>query len=151
MQLINHYTYEPLYWTVNRQRLRTPLRSSLVDQRVAMHAGVSMISDPRDHPDNANLPTSNQPATILGTTIAFLVGRISWHLFSPHVVFSFTNHQQSVAFVFLSLRLWVRVKDHLWGWDDAFVVLAGTASFIGDILVCLSMIQREYDTSSPPN
>jgi hypothetical protein len=27
----------------------------------------------RDHPDNANLPTTNRPETILGTTITFLV------------------------------------------------------------------------------
>ncbi|XP_014560327.1 hypothetical protein COCVIDRAFT_89338 [Bipolaris victoriae FI3] len=73
------------------------------------------VANPRDHPDNANLPTSNQPATIIGTTVAFL----------------------SIAFITLCLRLWVRIKDRLWGWDDCFVVLAGIASFCGDILVCM--------------
>ncbi|EMD64248.1 hypothetical protein COCSADRAFT_181377 [Bipolaris sorokiniana ND90Pr] len=73
------------------------------------------VTNLRDHPDNANLPTSNQPATIIGTTVAFL----------------------SIAFITLSLRLWVRIKDHLWGWDDCFVVLAGIASFCGDVLVCI--------------
>lgn len=42
----------------------------------------------------------------------------------------------------MSLRLWVRIKDRLWGWDDAFIILAGIASISGDILVCLSMIPR---------
>ncbi|EMD88857.1 hypothetical protein COCC4DRAFT_137122 [Bipolaris maydis ATCC 48331] len=73
------------------------------------------VTNPRDNPDNANLPTSNQPATIIGTTVAFL----------------------SIAFLTLSLRLWVRIKDRLWGWDDSFVVLAGIASFCGDIIVCI--------------
>jgi hypothetical protein len=38
----------------------------------------------------------------------------------------------------MSLRLWVRIRDHLWGWDDAFVLLAGVASIVGDSMVCLS-------------
>jgi hypothetical protein len=38
----------------------------------------------------------------------------------------------------MTLRLWVRVRDNLWGWDDAFVVLAGMASLVGDCFVCLS-------------
>lgn len=80
-----------------------------------MSTEVNYMTHPRDHPDNAHLPTTNQPATILGTTIAFL----------------------GVAFITLCLRLWVRIKDRLWGWDDFFVVLAGVASFFGDIMVCL--------------
>lgn len=31
------------------------------------------FADPRDHPDNAHLPLTNRPETILGTTITFLV------------------------------------------------------------------------------
>jgi hypothetical protein len=38
----------------------------------------------------------------------------------------------------MSLRLWVRIRDKLWGWDDAFVVFAGIASIAGDSIVCLS-------------
>ncbi|KAF1850087.1 uncharacterized protein K460DRAFT_372457 [Cucurbitaria berberidis CBS 394.84] len=73
------------------------------------------IPFPKSHPDNANLPTANQPATLLAITISFL----------------------SVAVLAISLRLWVRIRDRLWGWDDAFVLFAGTASLIGDVLVCL--------------
>lgn len=54
-------------------------------------------------------------------------------------IISTTNDQQSLAVITLSLRLWVRIKDRLWGWDDLFVVLAGIASFVGDIMVCMSM------------
>jgi hypothetical protein len=32
-----------------------------------------LLQDPTNHPDNANLPNVNQPATILGVTVAFLV------------------------------------------------------------------------------
>ncbi|KAH7069965.1 hypothetical protein BKA63DRAFT_494157 [Paraphoma chrysanthemicola] len=73
------------------------------------------LSDPRDHPDNANLPNVNTAATIIGVTIAML----------------------SLAIICTSLRLWVRVRDRLWGWDDAFVFLAGATSIVGDTMVCL--------------
>jgi hypothetical protein len=32
-----------------------------------------LLQDPKEHPDNANLPNVNQPATILGVTVSFLV------------------------------------------------------------------------------
>ncbi|KAL7775548.1 hypothetical protein CFE70_009391 [Pyrenophora teres f. teres 0-1] len=73
------------------------------------------IPDPKHHPQNAHLPNVNQPETILGVTLAFL----------------------GVAVITLSLRIWVRIRDRLWGWDDFFVILAGIASFVGDILVCM--------------
>jgi hypothetical protein len=38
----------------------------------------------------------------------------------------------------MSLRLWARFRDSLWGWDDLFVLLAGIASIVGDSFVCLS-------------
>ena len=38
-----------------------------------MGANDTLIPDPRSLPDNANLPTVNQPATMLGVTISFLV------------------------------------------------------------------------------
>jgi hypothetical protein len=38
----------------------------------------------------------------------------------------------------MSLRLWVRIRDRLWGYDDAFVLLAGMSSVAGDCMVCLS-------------
>ncbi|KAF1828952.1 hypothetical protein BDW02DRAFT_613550 [Decorospora gaudefroyi] len=71
--------------------------------------------DPRTHPDNANLPNINQAGTIIGVTSAFL----------------------SLAFIALSLRLVVRIRDRIWGWDDVFVVIAGTASFLGDVMICI--------------
>ncbi|EDU49410.1 conserved hypothetical protein [Pyrenophora tritici-repentis Pt-1C-BFP] len=74
-----------------------------------------VIPDPRNHPENANLPNVNQPETILGVTLAFL----------------------AIAVITLSLRIWIRIRDRLWGWDDFFVILAGIASFVGDILVCM--------------
>ncbi|KAL1799499.1 hypothetical protein ACET3X_003536 [Alternaria dauci] len=80
-----------------------------------MSSGTPLSPDPRHHPDNANLPNINQPATIRGVTIAFL----------------------SLAITTLSLRLLFRIKDRLWGWDDVFVVLAAVTSFIGDIMVCM--------------
>lgn len=80
-----------------------------------MIARANLIPDPRNHPDNANLPLTNQPQTLWGCTIAFL----------------------SLAVIAVLLRTWIRVKDRLWGWDDAFVVLACMASIIGDTMVCL--------------
>ncbi|CBX96341.1 hypothetical protein IAQ61_001510 [Plenodomus lingam] len=74
-----------------------------------------VTAHPHLHPDNANLPTTNQAATILGVTISFLF----------------------VAFITLCLRLWVRFRDRLWGWDDAFVLLACLTSIAGDSMVCL--------------
>ncbi|KAH9876632.1 hypothetical protein J1614_003764 [Plenodomus biglobosus] len=71
--------------------------------------------NPHAHPDNANLPSSNQAATILGITISFL----------------------GIASLTLALRLWVRFRDRLWGWDDAFVLLACLTSVVGDTMVCL--------------
>ncbi|KAF1937794.1 hypothetical protein EJ02DRAFT_514971 [Clathrospora elynae] len=74
----------------------------------------TLFPDPRNHPDNANLPNINHQATIIGTTIAFLFA----------------------AIIAIGLRVWVRVRDRLWGWDDAFVVIAGVASIAGDSVVC---------------
>ncbi|KAF2848643.1 hypothetical protein T440DRAFT_491055 [Plenodomus tracheiphilus IPT5] len=75
----------------------------------------SATDSPHAHPDNANLPSANQPATFLGVTITFLC----------------------IAFISLALRLWVRYRDRLWGWDDAFVLLACLTSIVGDVMVCL--------------
>lgn len=47
---------------------------------------------------------------------------------------------QTLAILAASLRLWSRFRDRLWGWDDAFVFLAGIASIAGDSMVCLSML-----------
>ncbi|CAO2647500.1 Nn.00g084220.m01.CDS01 [Neocucurbitaria sp. VM-36] len=80
-----------------------------------MRDDTTPIPDPRSHPDNANLPTINQPATTLGITIAFL----------------------SIALLAISLRLWARIRVRLWGWDDAFVLLAGVSNIVGDTMVCL--------------
>ncbi|KAF2116991.1 hypothetical protein BDV96DRAFT_490454 [Lophiotrema nucula] len=66
-------------------------------------------------PDNSNLPTVNKPETVLGTTITFL----------------------SIAFIAISLRLIVRLRERIWGWDDLFVFLAGVSTGIGAIITCL--------------
>ncbi|KAG9193742.1 hypothetical protein G6011_03777 [Alternaria panax] len=80
-----------------------------------MSTDTALLPDPKQHPDNTNLPNVNEPATIVGVTVAFLALAIST----------------------LSLRLWFRIKDRLWGWDDFFVVLAAVASLIGDTMVCM--------------
>ncbi|KAI4619067.1 hypothetical protein J4E83_006019 [Alternaria metachromatica] len=80
-----------------------------------MSTDTALLQDPKNHPDNASLPNVNEPATILGVTVSFL----------------------ALAIFTLSFRLWFRIKERLWGWDDVFVVLAATASFIGDIMVCM--------------
>jgi hypothetical protein len=49
----------------------------------------------------------------------------------------------------MTLRLWVRIRDSLWGWDDAFVVLAGMASLVGDCFVCLSKASAILWTKPP--
>lgn len=43
-----------------------------------MSTDTVLIPDPKNHPDNAHLPTVNEPATLLGITIAFLVGTHPW-------------------------------------------------------------------------
>ncbi|KAF2123975.1 hypothetical protein P153DRAFT_142057 [Dothidotthia symphoricarpi CBS 119687] len=80
-------------------------------------SGVSayLYSDPRQNPDNANLPTINRPETILGVTITFML----------------------IAAIAISLRLWVRFRDRTWGWDDIFLGLAVISNTTGDILVCM--------------
>lgn len=80
-----------------------------------MRAQPRLVPDPRAAPDNLNLPLVNQPATILGCTITFL----------------------SIAVLAVIFRVWIRIKDRLWGWDDAFVVLACVTSIVGDTMVCL--------------
>jgi hypothetical protein len=44
----------------------------------------------------------------------------------------------------MSLRLWVRIRDRLWGCDDVFVLLAGIASIVGDSMVCLSKLSITF-------
>ncbi|KAF2735823.1 hypothetical protein EJ04DRAFT_179467 [Polyplosphaeria fusca] len=68
-----------------------------------------------EHPDNANLPVVNRPETVLGTTITFIV----------------------VAFIAICLRLYVRFRARLWGWDDLFVFLAGASTAVGSSITCL--------------
>ena len=38
-----------------------------------MSTDTALLQDPKNHPDNANLPNVNEPATILGVTVSFLV------------------------------------------------------------------------------
>jgi hypothetical protein len=39
-----------------------------------MNMDSEIFADPRQHPDNANIPNVNRPETIIGVTITFLVG-----------------------------------------------------------------------------
>ncbi|KAL5118644.1 hypothetical protein ACEQ8H_003495 [Pleosporales sp. CAS-2024a] len=71
--------------------------------------------DARKSPYNANLRTVNLPQTLIGVTLTLL----------------------SLAVIAMSLRLWVRFRDRLWGWDDLFVLCAGLISVVGDTFVCL--------------
>jgi hypothetical protein len=36
----------------------------------------NLVGNPRDHPDNANLPNINKQATIIGVTLTFLVSSL---------------------------------------------------------------------------
>jgi len=71
--------------------------------------------DPHGNPANANLPLANRESTALGVSIAFL----------------------STAVLAVMLRLWVRLRDRFWGWDDTFVLLACISSIAGDTVVSL--------------
>ncbi|KAF2463101.1 uncharacterized protein BDR25DRAFT_298639 [Lindgomyces ingoldianus] len=68
-----------------------------------------------EHPDNANLPVVNRAETVLGCTISFLI----------------------VACLAVSLRLYIRFRERLWGWDDLFVLFAGLSTIAGSCIVCL--------------
>ncbi|KAF2267340.1 hypothetical protein CC78DRAFT_614279 [Lojkania enalia] len=68
-----------------------------------------------EHPDNANLPLSNRPETILGTTISFI----------------------TIAFLAIGFRLYMRYRERIWGWDDLFVFLAGVSTAIGSAFTCM--------------
>jgi len=71
--------------------------------------------NPRDDPMNADIPNVNKPATIIGVTVTML----------------------TLGIMAMTLRLWVRIRDRLWGCDDAFVLFAGLSSVVGDSMVCL--------------
>ncbi|KAF1953064.1 hypothetical protein CC80DRAFT_165408 [Byssothecium circinans] len=66
-------------------------------------------------PDNSNPPISNKPETIRGVTLTFI----------------------GIALTAVSLRMFVRWKGKIWGWDDLFVVLAAIAVTTGSILICM--------------
>jgi len=74
-----------------------------------------LSADPHQNPVNAHLPLANRQSTFYGVSIAFLVA----------------------AIIAVTLRLWVRSRDRLWGWDDVFVILACISSVAGDTVVCL--------------
>ncbi|ORX92793.1 hypothetical protein BCR34DRAFT_500434 [Clohesyomyces aquaticus] len=67
------------------------------------------------HPDNANLPVVNRPETVLGCTITFL----------------------TIACLAIALRLYVRYRERIWGWDDLIVLFAGFWAITGNCIVCL--------------
>ncbi|KAF2876070.1 hypothetical protein BDV95DRAFT_216366 [Massariosphaeria phaeospora] len=67
------------------------------------------------YPENEAVPVANRPQTIQGVTLAFL----------------------GLAWVAASLRLYVRCKSALWGWDDLFVGLAAVVAAAGAVFLCL--------------
>lgn len=67
-----------------------------------------------DHVDNANLPTINRAATIIGVATSFL----------------------GVALFAVTFRLCIRIRDRLLGWDDLFVLLAAICTTVGSTLTC---------------
>lgn len=73
--------------------------------------------------DDGYIPAVNRPETILGVTITFLVSTDVGVLVECH---SLTT-AQGFACIAISLRLYVRLKDRLWGYDDLFVFLAGVS------------------------
>lgn len=81
---------------------------------VGLHKSTLHV-DPRQHPDNANIALSNRPATILGVTITFLI----------------------VANLAALLRIYVRFRERLWGWDDVCIFVAAAAIIVGSSLICL--------------
>lgn len=56
-----------------------------------MSNNTDYFTNPKNHPDNAHLPTLNQPATILGITIAFLVCGI------PELSMNFLNISTNIS------------------------------------------------------
>jgi hypothetical protein len=45
-----------------------------------MNMDSEIFADPRQHPDNANLPNVNRPETIIGVTVTFLVRQFLAHM-----------------------------------------------------------------------
>ncbi|KAF2439577.1 hypothetical protein P171DRAFT_458070 [Karstenula rhodostoma CBS 690.94] len=66
-------------------------------------------------PEDIHIPLSNKPETIIGVVTTFLC----------------------LSALAVSLRLLVRYKDRLWGWDDFFIVLAAVACGGGSLITCL--------------
>jgi hypothetical protein len=48
-------------------------RPDLKRKPAIMKMDSKIFADPRQHPDNANLPNVNRPETIIGVTVTFLV------------------------------------------------------------------------------
>lgn len=48
-------------------------RPICTDSKPSQRDSTFSMGDPRDHPDNANLPHINQPETLIGVTVTFLV------------------------------------------------------------------------------
>ncbi|KAF1993834.1 hypothetical protein P154DRAFT_587718 [Amniculicola lignicola CBS 123094] len=85
---------------------------------------------PDNHPLNQYIPIANRPETLYGTSITFCI----------------------VAVIAVSLRLYVRCRNKLWGYDDLFVFLAAVAITVGTGLTCLmpaAGMGKHYNTLSP--
>jgi len=77
-----------------------------------------------EHPvDDGYIPVVNRPDTVRGVVISFLVST-TVGTFLP---IALAHTSQGIACIAVGLRLYVRLKDRLWGWDDLFVFLAAVS------------------------
>src|ERR1700712_5593437 len=77
-----------------------------------------------EHPvDDGYIPVVNRPDTVRGVVITFLVS----NTVGMFLEFTLAYTYQCIACIAVGLRLFVRLKDRLWGWDDLFVFLAAVS------------------------
>lgn len=73
------------------------------------------------HPvDDGYIPVVNRPDTVRGVVISFIVSTTVGTFLQLTLAYT----SQIIACIAVGLRLYVRLKDRLWGWDDLFVFLA---------------------------
>jgi hypothetical protein len=80
-----------------------------------------------EHPvDDGYIPLINRPDTVRGVVVTFIVSTDAETFFWLSLAY---NHQ-AIACIAVGLRLYVRLRDRLWGWDDLFVFLAAVSVII---------------------
>jgi hypothetical protein len=79
-----------------------------------------------EHPvDDGYIPVINRPDTVRGVVVTFIVS-----MTGTFFRLSLAYNYQGIACIAVGLRLYVRLKDRLWGWDDLFVFLAAVSVII---------------------